>query len=88
MNPKLDPSEAAFLEPLATVVKGMKKLRVKPLETVAVIGAGTMGLVNALAARALGARVIVSEIMEKKINTAKEMGFEVIDAGKKIRLKK
>lgn len=82
MNPKLDPSEAAFLEPLATVVKGMKKLRVKPLETVAVIGAGTMGLVNALAARALGARVIVSEIMEKKINTAKEMGFEVIDAGK------
>ena len=82
MNPKLDPSCAAFLEPLATVVKGLKKLWVQPLESVAVIGAGTMGLVNAQAARALGARVIVSEIMEKKLNTARQMGFEVIDAGK------
>lgn len=82
MNPQLDPSEAAFLEPLATVVKGLKKLRVVPLETVVVIGAGTMGLVNAQAAKALGARVIVSEIMEKKLETARQMGFEVIDAGK------
>lgn len=82
MNPELDPSCAAFLEPLATVVKGLKKLRVQPLESVAIIGAGTMGLVNAQAARALGARVIVSEVMEKKIKTAREMGFEVIDAGK------
>ncbi len=80
MNPDLDPSEAAFLEPLATVVKGLKKLRVVPLETVVVIGAGTMGLVNAQAARALGARVIVSEIMENKLRTAREMGFEVIDS--------
>lgn len=76
----LDPSEAAFLEPLATVIKGLKKLRVAPLENVVVIGAGTMGLVNAQAARALGCRVIVSEVMEKKIATAKEMEFEVIDA--------
>ncbi len=31
--------------------------------------------------RACGARVIVTEMMEKKIKTAKVMGFEVIDAG-------
>lgn len=81
MNPELDPSEAAFLEPLATVVKGLKKLRVKPLETIVVIGGGTMGLLNAQTAKALGAKVIVSEIMKKKINAAREMGLEVIDAG-------
>lgn len=75
----LNPAEAGFLEPLATVLHGMKKLRVQPFETVVVIGAGTMGLINAQAAKAYGARVIVSEIMEKKINTAKSMGFEVID---------
>lgn len=80
MNHRLDPGEAAFLEPLATVVKGLKKLQVKPMETVAVIGAGTMGLLNALAVRANGARVIVSELMEKKLETAKDMGFETIDA--------
>lgn len=80
MRKDLDPGEAAFMEPLAAVVKGLSKLRVRPLETVVVVGAGTMGLLNAQAARALGCRVIVSELMENKIKTAKEMGFEVIDS--------
>lgn len=79
MNPSLSPSEAAFMEPLAAVVKGLEKLRVKPLETVVVIGAGTMGLLNAQAARALGCRVIVSELMEHKLQVARDMGFAVID---------
>lgn len=43
MNPDLDPSEAAFLEPLATVCKGVDKLRLQPFETVVVIGAGNDG---------------------------------------------
>ncbi|MBO0456156.1 alcohol dehydrogenase catalytic domain-containing protein [Enterococcus hulanensis] len=82
MNKILDPSEAAFLEPLATVCKGLKKLRIKPFETVVVIGGGTMGLLNAVAAKAYACRVIVTEMMEKKIKTAQSMGLEVIDAGK------
>lgn len=82
MNPKLSPSEAAFLEPLATVAKGIGKLNVRPQDTVAVIGAGTMGLLNAQAARVCGARVIVTEMMEKKITTARAMGFEVADVRK------
>lgn len=79
MNPELDASEAAFVEPLAAVVKGLKKLRVMSLENVVVVGAGTMGLLNAQAARALGCRVIVSELMDHKLKAAREMGFEVID---------
>ena len=82
MNRTLDPSEAAFMEPLAAVVKGLEKLRVKPLETVVVVGAGTMGLLNAQAARAMGCRVLVSELMENKLQAAREMGFPVIDGGK------
>ena len=42
----LNPSEAGFMEPLATVIHGAKKLRLKPFETVVVIGAGTMGLIT------------------------------------------
>lgn len=79
MRKDLSPSEAAFMEPLATVVKGLEKLRAKALETVAVIGAGTMGMLNAQAARALGCRVIITELMENKLATARAMGFEVID---------
>ncbi len=80
MNGAIPAAERGFLEPLATVVAGLKKLRVQPMETVVVVGAGTMGLVNAQALRANGCRVIVSEILPKKIQVAKEMGFEVINA--------
>lgn len=74
-------AEAGFLEPVATVVCGMKRLRVKPGETVVVIGAGTMGLLNAQVARAFGARVIITELTPKKLERARAMGIaEVIDA--------
>ena len=80
MNPDLSAAEAGFLEPVGTVCSGIKALRVAPHEDVLVIGAGTMGLVNAQVARAFGARVIVSELMEKKLAAAKTSGFEVIDS--------
>jgi len=79
MNPDLDPTEAGFLEPVATVVNGIHKLRLKPMELAVVIGGGTMGLINAQVARAFGARVIVSEPMAHKRKCAEEMGFTVID---------
>lgn len=79
MNRELDAREAAFLEPLATVCKGLKKLRIQPFETVVIIGGGTMGLLNAAAAKAYGCRVIVTEMMDKKIQAAQDMGIEVID---------
>ena len=82
MNPELTPAEAGFLEPVATVVSGMRQLRVQPHETVVVVGAGTMGLANAQVAKAFGARVIVSELMENKIEAARKAGLEVIDSGK------
>ncbi|CUH96799.1 hypothetical protein P22_2910 [Propionispora sp. 2/2-37] len=81
MSPDLPPEEAAFVEPLGSVLHNMKKLRIRPgKDTVVVIGAGTMGLLNAEVARAMGGRVIVSEMMDKKIGISKSMGFEVIDA--------
>lgn len=82
INPDLNPSAAAFLEPLATVCMGLKKARLQPMETVVVIGAGTMGLLNALTARAYNCRVIVTELMEKKLETARKAGLETVDVGK------
>ena len=79
MDKSLSSAEAGFLEPVATVVSGIKQLRVKPLETVCVVGAGTMGMLNAQVARAFGARVIISEGMPKKLEAARELGFEAID---------
>jgi threonine dehydrogenase-like Zn-dependent dehydrogenase len=69
-------AEAGFVEPLATVVHGIERLRVKMKEKVLVIGAGTMGLLNAQVARYYGADVIISELIEKKLATAKELKFD------------
>lgn len=78
---EISAQEAAFLEPLATVIHGMKKLRVKPLENVVVIGAGTMGLLNAQVAKQYGARVILTELSPKKLERARKLGVSaVIDA--------
>jgi L-iditol 2-dehydrogenase len=79
MRQDIPPSEAAFTEPLATVVKGLEKLRLKAMETVLVIGGGTLGLLNASAARVMGCGVIVCELMDNKLLTAQAMGFETID---------
>ena len=79
MDPKLKPSCAAFMEPLSTVVHGLKKLRLRPFETVTVIGGGTMGLLNAITAKAHGCRVVVSEGMPKKLAAAKNLGLETVD---------
>ena len=76
---RIRPSEAGFLEPLATVVCGIGKLDIKATETVVVVGGGTMGILNALVAKRTGARVIVSEPMEQKARMAEKLGLEVID---------
>ncbi len=74
-------AEAGFLEPVATVVQCIKKANIKPMEDVVVIGAGTMGLVNAQVAKAWGARVIITEIDPKKIERAKAMNIgDVVDS--------
>ncbi|MBP2076108.1 zinc-binding dehydrogenase [Oceanobacillus polygoni] len=78
----LSASEAGFVEPLSSVLKGIRKLRINSgFDTVVVIGGGTMGLLNAAAAQAMGARVIVSERNPKKVEKIKQMDLELIDAG-------
>ena len=72
-------AEASFIEPIATAVQGIKKVDVRPMSNVVVVGAGTMGLVNAQVAKAWGGRVIVCDISDKKVERARQMGIgEVI----------
>jgi L-iditol 2-dehydrogenase len=65
-----------FVEPLASVLYGLKCLRVQAGQSVLVIGAGTMGVLNAQVARYFGADVVISELSKKKLSTVKRLGFE------------
>lgn len=78
----LNPSAAAFIEPLATVISAHERVEHRLGKTVLVIGAGTMGILNAQIARLHGGKVIISELMDNKIEKAKSLGFDVVNPAK------
>jgi L-iditol 2-dehydrogenase len=53
--------QAAFVEPVNTVLKGVKLLHLVPDETVLVIGQGPIGLMHAALAARTGAKVLTSD---------------------------
>jgi threonine dehydrogenase-like Zn-dependent dehydrogenase len=74
--------EAAYIEPLACVIRGQERANITMGSTVAIIGAGPMGLVHAQLAKMNGAStVIMSEMNATRIEKACSLGVDhVIDA--------
>jgi L-iditol 2-dehydrogenase len=71
--------EGTFIEPLACVVRGQRLARLKPGQTVLVIGSGISGLIHIALARALGAgKIIASDITEYRLNAAKRFGADAV----------
>jgi threonine dehydrogenase-like Zn-dependent dehydrogenase len=71
----LDPSVAALTEPMAVVVHGLRRGGLSAGQRVLVLGAGTVGLLAALAARELGAGdVIVSARHPHQAELASALG--------------
>jgi L-iditol 2-dehydrogenase len=75
--------EGSFVEPLGCVLRGQRMARLKPGQSVLVLGSGISGLLHLLLARALGAgRLITTDVNEYRLNAAKEFGADaVIHAG-------
>jgi L-iditol 2-dehydrogenase len=67
--------QAAFIEPLNTVVKGVKQLHLAPDETVLVIGQGPIGLMHAALAARTGARVFTSDLFAQRHAIAAKFGL-------------
>lgn len=75
--------QAAFIEPVNTVLKGVKLLRLEPDDTVLVIGQGPIGLMHAALAKRTGARVLTSDLFQERHAIAARFGLtNPIDAGK------
>jgi L-iditol 2-dehydrogenase len=74
--------QAAFIEPVNTVLKGVKLLNLAPDDTVLVIGQGPIGLMHAALARRTGARVLTSDLFPERHAIAARFGLtEPIHAG-------
>jgi L-iditol 2-dehydrogenase len=73
--------QAAFMEPVNTVLKGVKLLHLAADETVLVIGQGPIGILLAALARRTGARVLTSDLYPERHRIAATFGLhEPIDA--------
>jgi L-iditol 2-dehydrogenase len=67
---------AAFTEPLACVVRGQRMLKLAPGEVELVIGAGPIGLMHMQVARRHGARVIVADLIQERLELAARLGAD------------
>lgn len=67
----------ALIEPFCISYHGISRADVKAGEKVLVLGAGTIGVLAAVAAKALGAEVYISDVAEEKLNYAyNEFGLD------------
>lgn len=81
LPPEVNDETAALIEPAAVVAHGFYRTQIKPGATVAVMGAGSIGLLAIQWARIFGAkRVIAIDIDKRKLDIALEVGADhVID---------
>ncbi|NND31432.1 MAG: alcohol dehydrogenase catalytic domain-containing protein [Saprospiraceae bacterium] len=82
LSEETDLKLAALVEPLSVAVHDVRLSGLQSDETAVVLGGGPIGLLVALVARSTGARVIVSEVNEKRVAKAKEFGLDVVNPTK------
>jgi len=77
--------EAAVTEPLACVLHGVEEAGVKLGDTIAIVGAGPVGLLHLLITKKVGAsKVIISDTVEERLQLAQRLGAdETINAKQK-----
>lgn len=76
--------DAALVEPLACVVKSLRRSGVQPGDSLCIVGLGVMGQMHVLAGRALGARTFGSDFIAERRALAERHGataFHPDDAG-------
>ncbi|MEP6755735.1 MAG: alcohol dehydrogenase catalytic domain-containing protein, partial [Chthonomonadales bacterium] len=69
--------EAAFIEPLNTVIKGIRRCGVKAGSTVLVVGQGQIGLLFTIALKMIGATVITSDNLDGRLRVSESIGADL-----------
>lgn len=76
--PDLSLEDAAFAEPLSCIIHGLDRVKLQPGGTVAILGAGSVGLLAQQAVREFAASVIVSEPNAARREIAEALGADEV----------
>jgi L-iditol 2-dehydrogenase len=77
--PATPPEHAALAEPVSCAVNSLSQCDLADGDTVLVLGAGPLGLMNACVARSLGAgKIILAEINDARLAQAESVGCDVL----------
>lgn len=77
-DPSISFEDAALAEPFSIAKNILDRAAVTDADQVLIVGAGTIGLSVLQVAKSLGAKVMVTDIVNAKLNKAKEMGADYI----------
>jgi L-iditol 2-dehydrogenase len=71
--------EATLIEPVGCCLRALRKCDIRRGDSVAIIGAGTTGIIHAALSKILGAgKTIVSDLVEFRLNAAKRFEADVV----------
>lgn len=78
MPEDMDWVDAAMVEPLTISLHGIHRGGLKAGEYCAIIGAGPIGLLAGMIAQAYGAHAILLDLVQERLDFAKELGIEYV----------
>ncbi len=85
--PGMSALDGAMLEPLSIGMYAMNRADIKPGDTVAILGAGCIGLMNVMAAKAAGVDMAMAvDIFDNRLEMAKKIGADIIVNSAKLNL--
>lgn len=81
----LDFETAAGVEPASVAMHGLYHTNIKAGDTVAVLGAGSIGLFSIQCAKIFGAATVIAiDVFDEKLEQAKELGADICINGKEV----
>ncbi len=84
----LSAKELALIEPFSISCHALSRAEVKNGDNLLIMGAGPIGLFALIKAKAMGARVLIADMLESRLDLAKEFGADCVVNVKKTDLHK
>lgn len=68
--------EAIFMEPLACILRNIKRANLQQKDSVLIVGLGSIGLMTGMALKSMGMKVFATDLKQDRIDLAKKLGLD------------